>query len=123
MIIGTGIDIVEITRIAETYAKFGQRFLAHILHPQEIAALPKQTSAYLASRFAAKEACVKALGTGFAYGITPAQIEVQTNAEGKPLLLLHGAALQKAKDLGAQIFHLSISHERDLAIAMVILEC
>lgn len=122
MIIGIGIDLVEIERIAATYARFGQRFLAHILHPNEFARLPRNVPSYLASRFAAKEATVKALGTGFAAGIVPTQIETDSTPAGRPLLLLHDSALARADKLGVRRFHLSISHEHNAALAMVILE-
>lgn len=122
MIIGIGIDITAIERVSSVYGKFGLRFAKKILHPNELAKMPKRPQAFLASRFAAKEACVKALGTGFAFGIGPTQIEIAANEAGKPLLVLHGAALEKADNLGVAACHISLSHERQCAIAMVILE-
>lgn len=120
MIIGTGVDIVEVERMAAAYARFGLRFVKKILHPREMDRLPPSPAAYLASRFACKEAAAKALGTGFAYGVSPLQIEVA--GQGRPMLKLHGAALERAMRLGAGRFHISLSHERHCAIAMVILE-
>lgn len=122
MIIGTGIDIVEIDRIAAIYARHGARFAQKFLHPNELERLPPNPCAYLGSRFAAKEAAVKALGTGFAFGVSPVQVEVGVEKWGRPLLILHGQALTRAMELGARRFHLTLSHERHCAIAMVILE-
>lgn len=122
MIIGAGIDIVEISRMASAYAKFGLRFCRKILHANELARMPSRPAAYLASRFAAKEAAVKALGCGFTLGIAPAQIEIAAAATGQPLLVLHGPALSRARELGAANIHVSLSHERACAIAMVIIE-
>lgn len=122
MIIGTGIDIVEIERAAIAYAKFGIRFARKILHANELATLPPKPAFYLASRFAAKEATVKALGCGFSLGVAPIHIEVATSELGKPMLILHGPALDRARQIGALDFQISLSHERKYAIAMVILE-
>lgn len=122
VIIGTGIDIVELDRIDAVYTKFGARFAKKILHPNELAQMPPNPRAYLGSRFAAKEAAVKALGTGFAYGVSPVQVEVAAAERGRPMLILHGEALARATHLGASQYHVSISHERHCTIAIVILE-
>lgn len=123
MIIGIGVDIVEIERIDKTWARFGERFLDHILCQNEKKKRPAQMVAYLASRFAAKEAAAKALGTGFVNGITPPSIEIGNDEHtGKPILKLNGAARKRGEDLGVRRAHISISHERKHAIAMVILE-
>lgn len=122
MITGIGIDLVDIDRIERMYRRFGDRFLQRILSPGERAARPKAVPPWLASRFAVKEAAVKALGTGFANGITPCQIETGHEAGGRPCLRLYGAALQRAHAMGVAECHVSLSHERHLAIAVVILE-
>lgn len=120
MIIGIGIDLVDLERIALVYNKFGERFLRRILSPAEMAG--PLTPAYIGSRFAVKEATVKALGTGFTAGITPVLVEVVKPDQNRPTLILRGAALKKAEEIGARRFHVSLSHERKLATAMVILE-
>lgn len=122
MIIGTGIDIVQVERIDKIYARFGEKFLNHILTPLELPFVPRRPAAFLASRFAAKEACVKALGTGFMHGITPKSISVRKAESGQPALALHDYAHIRAMRLGMRASFLSISHEKGLAIAMVILE-
>lgn len=122
MILGIGIDLTDITRIARIYKKFGNKLLHRLLTPVEIAGLPIQATTYIASRFAAKEAAVKALGTGFTGGITPVQIEVTANSEGMPLLTFYAQAEARAKKLGINKKHLSISHERNCAAAIVVLE-
>ncbi|MDD4649562.1 MAG: holo-[acyl-carrier-protein] synthase [Desulfoplanes sp.] len=122
MIIGTGIDVVELDRIIRSYTKFGKRFLKKILTTQEQNNLPKHPAAYIASRFAAKEACVKALGTGFSQGIFFDQIDIVSLPSGQPTIKLSGPALKRSKDLDVHNIHLSITHGRDIASAIVILE-
>lgn len=122
MIVGIGIDIIDLDRIGKIYERFGAKFINHILTQKEIAAMPKHPSSYLASRFAVKEAAVKALGTGFSNGITPKSIELSKDALGKPILQLTGNALNRANYLGAHFYHVSLSHERNAAVAIVILE-
>jgi len=122
MIIGTGIDVVELDRITHSYTKFGERFLKKILTVQERTNLPKHPAAYIASRFAAKEACVKALGTGFSQGIFFDQIDIVSLPSGQPTIKLSGPALERSKNLDVHNIHLSITHGRDIASAIVILE-
>lgn len=123
MILGLGLDLAEIGRIRESFARHGERFLRRILTPAEAAAMPQvNPEAYLAARFAAKEACAKALGTGFADGVTLHDMEVSRLASGAPQLALSGRAAEVAKALGATRLHLSITHGRDTAAAVVILE-
>lgn len=122
MIIGLGIDIVELDRIAHSWERFQERFARKILHPEEMAALPERPVAFLASRFAAKEAAVKALGTGFAEGVIPTDIQVAKDASGKPELLLHGRAAERFAAMGGTRAHLSFSHEKHAATAVVVLE-
>lgn len=122
MIIGLGIDIVDLERIARLHARFGTRFLARILAPVELANRPARLIPWLGSRFAAKEAAAKALGTGFSQGITPTMIATVNDDLGKPSLILRGQAELRACALGVGRIHLSLSHERLCAVAVVILE-
>ena len=122
MIVGVGVDIAELDRIAKSYARFGAKFSAKILNQSELDRLPANVIPYLASRFAAKEAAVKALGTGFSGGITFQDIEVASDPLGKPLILFHNKALQRCRELHVNRAHISLSHSRENAVAMVILE-
>lgn len=122
MIVGLGLDIAELSRIQKVWEQHGERFEKRILTPSERAALPKHGIPYLAARFAAKEAAVKALGTGFRNGIGFQDIEVTSDSNGKPLLTLHNEAAATAKALGTNHFHVSLTHGRDIASAVVILE-
>ncbi|MDE7240689.1 holo-[acyl-carrier-protein] synthase [Desulfovibrio sp.] len=123
MIVGLGIDMTELERIRKVHARFGRRFLEKFLAPDELAALPAQPRvSLLAGRFAAKEAAAKALGTGFSGGLGPCQMEVAHTPAGAPTLVFHGAAAQRAAGLGTRAIHLSISHERSHAVAVVVLE-
>ena len=125
MILGTGIDLAELPRIEKSLNRWGQRFLTRILAKEELPLLPAngaRQAAWLAGRFAAKEAAVKALGTGFAQGIGPKDIAVIAQKDGSPRLLLHGKAQLRAQDMGVARMHLSITHERAMAAAVVILE-
>lgn len=122
MIVGVGIDIAELERISKAHARHGGRFAERILTEAELALLPANADSYLASRFAAKEAAVKALGTGFSGGISFRDIEVRSDELGKPSILFHNAALERCRDLGVRRAHLSLSHSRENAVAVVILE-
>lgn len=122
MIIGLGTDIVDLARIRSVYARFGKRFLERILTSQELAGMEGDNAAFIGSRFAAKEAAAKALGAGFSQGVHPTLLEVRKTKDGQPLLVLHGAALARAASMGIRRSFLSLSHERNLAIATVILE-
>jgi holo-[acyl-carrier protein] synthase len=122
MIRGLGIDVVELERIKASLARFGDKFLTRILTPAERAALPALPLARTAGLFAAKEAAAKALGTGFAQGITFQTLEILSDTAGRPHLTLSGPALARANTLCATSFHVSITHSRDTAAAVVILE-
>lgn len=122
MIIGVGVDIAELDRIARSHARFGEKFSAKILTPAELALVPANAIPYLASRFAAKEAAVKALGTGFSAGITFQDIEISSDPHGKPQLVFHNQAKLRCRELGVEAAHISLSHSRENAVAMVILE-
>ena len=125
MIRGTGFDLTALPRIKALLEKHEERFLARILTEDELAALPAEAArriSYAAGRWAAKEAAVKALGSGFSAGIGFHDVEVITLEGGRPELRLHGRAAELARDKGVTALHVSISHERDMAGAMVILE-
>ena len=122
MICGLGIDVAELERIETALARFGDRFLNRILTPAERAALPPIRLARTAGLFAAKEAAAKALGTGFAQGVTFHNLEILSDAAGRPTLTLTGPAHARAAALGATTWHVSITHSRTTAAAVVLLE-
>ena len=125
MIIGLGTDLCSLPRIERGLLRFGEHFCRRILGEAEHALMPSSPSgrtAFVAGRFAAKEAAVKALGTGFACGITMQDVEILNLPSGQPELHLHGAAAKRAEELGVRHLHVSLSHERDVAGAVVILE-
>ncbi|MCC8194554.1 MAG: holo-ACP synthase [Deltaproteobacteria bacterium] len=125
MILGLGIDVVEISRVARAWERFEDRFARRILHPDELAWFMRLRSAkiqYLASRFAAKEAAVKALGTGFSAGISPADIAVKNLPAGNPDVRLYNRARDRFNDLGADRIHISLMHGRETVAAVVIVE-
>lgn len=124
MIVGSGIDLVEITRIQHSMDRFGGRFLDRIFTPAEQAyCLSKRRSAEsFAARFAAKEAAAKALGTGISHGVSWLEIEVVRAPSGKPDVRFHGRAAYIADRLGARHAVLSLTHSADMAIASVVLE-
>lgn len=126
-ILGIGLDVTEIERVRALLERHGARFARRILAPGEV--LPggldpasPRAAAHMAARFAAKEAGVKALGTGFSQGIAPCCLEVRSLPSGKPELTLHGAAAEAAANMGAVAVHLSLTHTRDNAAAVVIIE-
>ncbi len=123
MIIGLGIDIVELDRIRDSFERFGERFLDKFLTDAERAAMPgRHPIPFLAARFAAKEAGAKALGTGFAQGVTMPSIEVVPDAHGKPGLVFHGAAQARLREIGGGRVLVSLTHGRDTAAAVVVVE-
>ncbi len=122
MIVGLGMDVAELDRIRAAHARHGERFLARIYTREERAALPPRPTPYLAARFAAKEAAAKALGTGFSGGVSFTEIEVGSDDLGKPLLRFTGKALERAMELGVTRVHVSLTHGRDVAAAVVVLE-
>lgn len=122
MIIGIGLDVTEIERFDRLLKKHGRALLEKILTPSEISVLPKQAVPFLAGRFAAKEATVKALGTGFTGGIGTHDIEILPNSLGRPILRLRDAAAEAARRLGVARQHVTISHGRQTVAAVVIME-
>ena len=124
MIVGTGVDMVEVSRIAGAIERFGERFLARIFTADEIRycdAKRNRVERY-AARFAAKEAASKALGTGMHRGVSWQQIEVRREPGGRPTIFFTGAAANVAAKLGAARAQLSITHTESTAVAFVILE-
>jgi holo-[acyl-carrier protein] synthase len=113
-----GVDIIEIHRIEAALAKHGERFLRRVYTPLE-AAFCRGRSSELAARFAAKEAVMKALGTG-ARGVAWREIEVLPNHRGKPLVYLHGNAAARAEKIGLAELDISMSHSNDFAVAFVV---
>jgi len=124
MVVGSGIDITEVARIAQSIDRFGERFLNRVFTPAEIAYCQSKKNSVerFAARFAAKEAAMKAIGTGLRRGVTWHDVEVSREASGKPILLFHGMAAEFAKKLGMKNAALSLTHTKETAMAMVILE-
>lgn len=124
MILGTGVDITSIERVRRGVARLGGRFAAGILSPRELEAMPlgERAHAFLAGRWAAKEAFVKALGTGFANGVAARTITIANDAQGAPHLEPGDPATPILERMGVTRIHVSISHDRENAVAMVILE-
>jgi holo-[acyl-carrier protein] synthase len=124
MIVGTGVDIAEISRF-ETFVRENNRSLLERLftvHEREYCSARRLAGQHYALRFAAKEAFLKALGTGLRHGINWQDMEVVNDELGKPLLRLSGQAAAQFERAGARTCHLSLSHDAGCAVAMVILE-
>jgi holo-[acyl-carrier protein] synthase len=124
MIVGSGIDLVEIGRIQRSMERYGQRFLDRVYTAAEQAYClrKRQAAESLAARFAAKEAGAKALGTGISQGVNWLEIEVVREPGGRPALRFYGRAARFADRLGVRHAALSITHTADLAMASVVLE-
>lgn len=122
MIIGIGTDIVQIDRIKRALERRGRSFAERILCADELTIFDKRNAseAYLAKRYAAKEAASKALGTGVGL-ISWQDMEVSNDSRGGPVLTLKGAALQRMLKMGVTHVHLSLSDEKDFAVAFVVL--
>ena len=124
-IIGIGLDLIELSRMERSLHRFGEHFLNRIMADDERSAIPgdpASPSARAVSHVAARFAAVKALGTGFAEGIGPRDVAVRSLPSGKPELVLSGKAREKADALGVKKLHLTLTHTRDNAAAVVILE-
>lgn len=124
MIVGTGIDIAEVPRIAEAIQRHGERFLHRVFTEGEISYCDSKANRIerYAARFAAKEAGMKALGTGWNHGVRWRDVEVARQPGGRPTIIFHGKAAEFAAKLGTKNVALSISHTAEQAIAQVILE-
>ncbi len=116
--VAVGVDIIEIARIQRTYNDFGERFLYRVFTERERDRYRGRVNE-LAARFAAKEATSKALGTGI-IGIRWREMEVLPNRRGKPVLILHGRAAERARELGLTDFSVSLTHSRTDAMAFVV---
>lgn len=124
MIVGTGVDLAEVPRIRASFDKYGERFRDRIFTPREIAYVERKANKYerYAGRFAAKEAGMKAIGTGWKRGVRWQDFEVINLPSGRPTLQLHGVAAEVAHRLGVTSIQLSITHTSELGMAHVILE-
>ncbi|HSS98745.1 MAG TPA: holo-[acyl-carrier-protein] synthase [Terriglobales bacterium] len=124
MIVGSGIDIAEVPRIADAIKRHGERFLHRVFTEGEIAYCDSKANRIerYAARFAAKEAGMKALGTGWNHGVRWKDVEVRRQPGGRPTLAFHGKAAEFAAKLGTRNVALSLSHTAEQAIAQVILE-
>ncbi len=125
MIFGIGTDIVRVARMHNSLDRYGDQFARRILAEQEWAAFlaSKRRAHFLAKRFAAKEAAVKAMGTGFRNGITLKQIAVSHEQDGRPLLGFSEQAQEFITRNGIKSAHLSLSDEEEYAVAFVTLQC
>ncbi len=124
MILGVGIDIIEVSRIEASYERFGERFINRILHPEEIkyCLSHRAPGPFLAVRFAAKEAISKAFGTGIGAQLGWHDMEVRRKESGEPYVILHGAGQALFQARGARAILISLSHTQQHATAVAVLE-
>jgi holo-[acyl-carrier protein] synthase len=124
VILGVGIDIIEVARIQSSYERFGERFLNRILHPNEIAYClsHKVPAPFLAARFAAKEAISKAFGTGIGAQLGWQDMEVGRKESGEPFVILHEGGKKLLEERRARVVLISLSHTQEHAAAVAILE-
>lgn len=124
MILGVGIDLIEVARIRASFEKFGERFVKRILRPGEISycLLHKDPAPHLAARFAAKEAISKAFGTGIGAELGWQDMEVFRKATGEPAAILHDKGLALLSERGGTRVHISLSHTLQHATAIAVLE-
>ena len=123
MIFGIGVDVLEAARIQRTLERFGERFIEHLLMPEERAQLARtqRRERFLAMRFAAKEAIVKALGTGFAHGMWIRDVGVVQNAWGRPEVVFSARGEQVRRALGVGESHVTLTDEAGLVVAVAVL--
>jgi holo-[acyl-carrier protein] synthase len=124
MIVGTGVDIAETPRIRASIERFGRKFIDRVFTPAEIAYVERKANRFerYAARFAAKEAGMKAIGTGWRHGVRWQDFEVANLPSGKPTLRLHGVAARYAEKLKVRQVSLSLTHTKEVGMAHVILE-
>ncbi len=124
MVLGLGTDLIETKRVQESIDRFGERFLERVFTAGEITYCRRKKNAAesFAARFAAKEAGAKALGTGISHGVNWKELEVRREVSGKPTLHLSGRAAELAKAMGVRRLQLSLTHSRELAMAVVVAE-
>lgn len=125
MIYGIGIDLVALDRVETLLARWGARFAGRVLMPHELDALAvaRRPVHFIAQRYAAKEACAKALGLGLRHPASLHQIGVRNDARGRPLLVFGSELSRHLVEVGVGSSHVSLTDERDLACALVVLEC
>jgi holo-[acyl-carrier protein] synthase len=124
VILGTGVDLAEVARIRASIERYGDRFTRRVFTDLEIAYVERKANKYerYAARFAAKEAGMKAIGTGWSSGVKWKDLEVANLPSGRPTLALHDAAGEIAARLGVKAVHLSLTHTAEQALAYVVLE-
>ncbi len=128
MIFGIGADLVELERVAGTYQRFGRHFVERILMPEElvgferVASTDRRASRFLAQRFAAKEAIVKALGTGFAHGMWVRDCGIVPNQWGRPEVVWSARGRRVLDSLGGGRGHVTLSDEGGFVLAVAVLE-
>ena len=123
MIVGIGLDVVEIARIEKIWNRYGVNFAQKILHPDELQIMPESCPiTFLAGRFASKEAISKALGTGISGGIGFADLCIIKRKSGQPQAILFNAAKDVMQHIGAKNIFISITHSKNVAAAVAILE-
>jgi holo-[acyl-carrier protein] synthase len=124
MVLGLGTDLIEIERVQQSLDRFGERFMQKVFTAGEVAYCQRKKHAAesFAARFAAKEAAAKALGTGISRGISWKEIEVRRQPGERPTLHLSGRAAERADAMGVRHLQLSLTHSRDVAMAVVIAE-
>lgn len=124
MILGTGVDLAEVGRIRKAIEQYGDRFIRRIYTEAEIAYVERKANRFerYAGRFAAKEAGMKAIGTGWKHGVRWVDFEVSNLPSGRPTLRLHGEAARVAEQMGVKSILLSITHTAEMGMAQVILE-
>jgi holo-[acyl-carrier protein] synthase len=124
VIVGSGVDLAEVPRIRASIERYGERFINRIYTPAEIAYVERKANRFerYAARFAAKEAGMKAIGTGWRRGVRWQDFEVANLPSGKPTLRLHGVASRIAEQLGVRNIALSMTHTAELGMAQVLLE-
>jgi holo-[acyl-carrier protein] synthase len=123
MIYGIGVDVLEVRRIGQTLERFGARFIERLLMPQEQAQLARtqRPERFIAMRFAAKEAIVKAMGTGFAHGVWIRDVGVVQNAWGKPEVVFSDRGDRVRRGLGVGEGHVTLTDEAGLVVAVAVL--
>lgn len=123
MIFGIGIDVLEAERIRAVYARFGERFVERLLMPEERAQLERtgRPERFLAMRFAAKEAIVKAMGTGFAHGVWIRDVGVVQNPWGRPEVVFSPRGERLRRELGIGEGHVTLTDEAGLVVAVAVL--
>ncbi len=123
MIFGIGVDVLEAARISRTLERFGDRFVEHLLMPEERSQLARtqRRERFLAMRFAAKEAIVKAMGTGFAHGMWIRDVGVVQNAWGKPEVVFSARGERVRRALGVGDAHVTLTDEAGLVVAVAVL--